>query len=59
MEATHGPLTHALATDDIRKPTEEQLTNQSTDGSSHLDTKILVGVEFLRARVTLNIINIQ
>lgn len=35
-------LTHALTTDDIREPSEEQLTDEVTDGSSYLDTKILV-----------------
>lgn len=39
--------THALTTDDIRKPTEDQLTEKSTDGSRDLDTKILVGVQGL------------
>ena len=39
--------THALATDDIREPTEEQLTDEVTDGRRDLDTEVLVRAEFL------------
>ena len=38
-----GGLTHALTTDDICQPTEEELTHESTDGGCDLDTEILVG----------------
>lgn len=39
-------LTHLLTTDNIGQPTEEELSNQSTNGGSDLDSKILIGVEF-------------
>lgn len=34
--------THALATDDICQPTEEELPNEGTDGGGDLETKILI-----------------
>lgn len=33
-----GLLTHALATDDIRKPTKDELTEQVSDRGGSLDT---------------------
>ena len=39
--------THALATDDIGEPTEKELTDESSNGSSDLDTKVLVGGKLL------------
>ena len=45
--------THALATDNICEPTEEQLTDEGTARGSNLDTEILVGVEL--AAGTINI----
>ena len=38
-------LTHPLTTDNISQPTEEKLSNQSSNGSSDLDAEILVGSE--------------
>jgi len=38
-------LTHLLTTDDISQPTEEELSNQGTDGGSDFYTEILVGAE--------------
>ena len=45
--------THALTTDDICQPTEEQLTDKCTDGSSNLDTEILVSSELLVVAVDI------
>lgn len=36
--------THALTTNDIGEPTEDELTEDITDRSSNLDTEILVAV---------------
>ena len=36
---------HALATDDVREPTEEQLTDEGTDGGGDFDAEVLVDVE--------------
>ena len=44
-------LTHPLTTNDISEPTEEKLSDQGTNGSRDLDTKVLVSSEGLRARV--------
>ena len=38
-------LTHLLTTDDISQPTEEELSDQGTNGGSDFDAKILVGAE--------------
>jgi len=38
-------LTHLLTTDNISEPTEEELSDQGTDGGSDFDTEILVGGE--------------
>jgi len=38
-------LTHLLTTDNISQPTEEELSDQGTDGGSDFYTEILVGVE--------------
>ena len=38
---------HALATEDVCEPSEEQLTDKSTDGRGDLDAEILVGAQFL------------
>ena len=35
--------THALAADNIREPTEEELADKCTNGSGYLDTEVLVG----------------
>ena len=40
-------LTHPLTTDDIRKPTEEQLPDKGANGGCDLDTEVLVGAELL------------
>jgi len=39
-------LTHLLTADNIGQPTEEELSNQSSNGGSDLDSEILIGVEF-------------
>ena len=44
-------LTHALPTDDIREPTEQQLTDKGSDRGRNLDTEVLVGTQFLCARI--------
>jgi len=43
---TAQTLTHLLTTDNIGQPTEEQLSNQSTNGGSDLDSEVLIDVEF-------------
>ena len=40
-------LTHALPTDDIREPPEQQLTDKGSDRGRNLDTEVLVGAELL------------
>jgi hypothetical protein len=42
-----GRPTHALTTDDIGEPTEEQLTDESANRGRDLDTQVLVFVELL------------
>ena len=34
--------THALATDDVCQPTEEELSNEGTNGGGNLETEILI-----------------
>ena len=40
-------LTHFFASEDIRQPTEQQLTTQSANWGSNFDAKILLLVELL------------
>ncbi len=49
--STDPSLTHPLTTNNIREPTEEKLTDKSTNRGRDLDPKILVRREGLRARV--------
>ena len=44
---------HPLTTDDIRKPTEKQLPDKSTNGGSDLDAEILVDVQLLTLAVDI------
>ena len=40
-------LTHALATDDVSQPAEEELADECADGRGDLDAEILVRAQFL------------
>jgi len=45
--------THALATDDICQPTEEELSNEGTNGGGDLETKILIRSGLLTGAVDI------
>jgi len=52
--ASHAEaLTHALPAHFIRKPTEEELTDESADGCGDFDAEFLVRVEFLALSVNI------
>lgn len=48
-----GGHTHALATNDICQPTEEELSNERTNGCSDLDTKVLIWSKLLVGTVDI------
>ena len=54
IESLREVRTHALAPDNICQPTEEELTDKSTRGSSGLDTEILVGGQLVVGTVDVS-----
>jgi hypothetical protein len=44
---------HPLTADNISQPTEEELSNQSANGGSDLDSEILIGVEFAACTIDI------
>lgn len=47
--------THALTTNEIRKPSEEQLTDESADRRSNFDTEVLVGGQSSSMRFVVDV----
>ena len=45
--------THALATNDICQPTEEELPNEGTNGGGDLETKILIRSSLLTGTIDI------
>ena len=45
--------THALATDDISEPTEEELSNERANGCGNLDTEILIRSGLLTGTINI------
>lgn len=51
-----NPLrTHALTTNEIREPSEEQLTDEGTDWRSNFDTEVLVGGQSSSMRFVIDV----